>query len=68
MTLPPLLLDGNTLTLEQIDEVSTHGRKVGLSPEARARVEAARALVDKVAAAELESDLKILLGDARSAR
>nr|MCU0701617.1 aromatic amino acid lyase [Myxococcaceae bacterium] len=52
MTLPPLLLDGNTLTLEQIDEVSTHGRKVGLSPEARARVEAARALVDKVAAGD----------------
>jgi histidine ammonia-lyase len=52
MTLPPLLLDGNTLTLEQIDEVSTHGRKVGLHPEARTRVEAARALVDTVAAGD----------------
>lgn len=52
MTLPPLMLDGNTLTLEQIEEISAQGRKVGLSPEARKRVEAARALVDRVAAGD----------------
>ncbi|MCA2982012.1 MAG: histidine ammonia-lyase [Myxococcaceae bacterium] len=52
MTLPPLLLDGNTLTLEQIAEVSTRGRRVGLTASARARVEAARALVDRVAAGD----------------
>lgn len=48
----PLLLDGNTLTLEQIDAISAHGRPVGLAPEARKRVETARALVDKVAAGD----------------
>lgn len=52
MTLPTLMLDGNTLTLEQIEQVSLLGRKVGLHPEARARVETARALVDKVAAGD----------------
>lgn len=52
MTLPTLLIDGNTLTLEQIEEVSVLGRKVGLSPQARERVETARAMVDKVAAGD----------------
>jgi len=49
MTLPILFLDGNSLTLEQIEEVAVHGRKVGLSAQARANVERARALVEKVA-------------------
>ncbi len=52
MTLPTLMLTGDTLTLDQIEEVSLHGRKVGLAPEARVKVEAARALVDRVAAGD----------------
>ncbi len=45
----PLLLDGHTLTLEQIREVAVDGRRVELAPAARARVEKARALVDRMA-------------------
>ncbi|HVP59172.1 MAG TPA: histidine ammonia-lyase [Myxococcaceae bacterium] len=52
MTDRRLLLDGETLTLEGIREVSRGGCHVALAPEALARVERARALVDRVAAGE----------------
>jgi histidine ammonia-lyase len=52
MTLPTLLIDGNSLTLEQLEDVSVRHRAVGFSPQARARVERARGLVDAVAAGD----------------
>ncbi len=52
MTDRRLLLDGETLSLEEIREVTRGGVHVELSPEALARVERARALVDRVAAGE----------------
>jgi histidine ammonia-lyase len=50
MTERRLLLDGETLSLEEIREVSRGDCHVALAPEALARVERARALVDRVAA------------------
>ncbi len=47
-----LLLDGNTLTLEQLRDVAERNRPVGLAPEALARVQRARELVDRVAAGD----------------
>ena len=47
-----LVIDGNTLTLEAIRDVAERNRPVELSPDARARVDAARALVDEVAAGD----------------
>ena len=47
-----LLLDGDTLSLEEIGEVARGGVQVELAPEALARVERSRALVDRVAAGE----------------
>jgi histidine ammonia-lyase len=52
MTDRRLLLDGDTLSLEEIREVARGGVQVELAPEALARVERARALVDRVAAGE----------------
>ncbi|HZJ55594.1 MAG TPA: histidine ammonia-lyase [Myxococcaceae bacterium] len=52
MTDRRLLLDGETLSLEEIREVARGGVHVELAPEAVARVERARALVDRVAAGE----------------
>ncbi len=52
MTDRRLLLDGETLTLEEIRDVARGGVHVELAPEALARVERARALVDRVAAGE----------------
>ncbi len=52
MTDRRLLLDGETLSLEEIREVARGGIHVELAPEALARVERARALVDRVAAGE----------------
>ena len=52
MTDRRLLLDGETLSLEEIRDVSRGGVQVELAPEALARVERARALVDRVAAGE----------------
>ena len=52
MTDRRLLLDGETLSLEEIREVSRGDWHVALAPEALARVERARALVDRVAAGE----------------
>ncbi|MGZ6077700.1 MAG: histidine ammonia-lyase [Myxococcaceae bacterium] len=52
MTDRRLLLDGETLSLEEIREVSRGDWHVALAPEALARVERARALVDRIAAGE----------------
>ena len=52
MTDRRLLLDGETLSLEEIRDVARGGIQVELAPEALARVERARALVDRVAAGE----------------
>jgi histidine ammonia-lyase len=52
MTDHRLLLDGETLSLEEIREVARGGVRVELAPEALARVERSRALVDRIAAGE----------------
>jgi len=52
MTERRLLLDGETLSLEEIREVAGGRVQVELAPEALARVERSRALVDRVAAGE----------------
>ena len=52
MTDRRLLLDGETLSLEEIRDVARGGVHVELAPKALARVERARALVDRVAAGE----------------
>ena len=52
MTDRRLLLDGETLSLEEIRDVSRGDCHVALAPEALARVERARALVDRVASGE----------------
>lgn len=44
-----LLLDGSSLTLEAIDEVAAGRLAVSLDPAARRRMDAARALVDRLA-------------------
>ncbi len=48
-TTSKILLDGDTLSLEAIGAVAHRRAEVALSPEARGRVERARALVDRVA-------------------
>src|SRR5688572_28559365 len=51
MVLPDkVLLDGLSLTLDDLQRVATHGLPVGLTPSAIARVNAARAVVDEHAA------------------
>ncbi len=45
----PLALDGTTLTLHQIRDVAEHCRPIEINAAARARVVAARQLVDRVA-------------------
>ena len=52
MTDRRLLLDGETLSLEEIRAVARGGVQVDLAPEALGRVDRARALVDRVAAGE----------------
>src|SRR5262245_22598084 len=49
MALPRIMLDGETLTLEQLQQVAFNQAQVGLSPSARERVLASRHLVDRVA-------------------
>ena len=44
-----LLLDGNSLTLELLADISDGGTAVGLAPEARRRVEQARQVVERMA-------------------
>jgi histidine ammonia-lyase len=48
----PLLIDGNTLTLSDIRDVSARNRAVNLSNEALERVTKARELVDRVVAGD----------------
>ena len=45
-----ILLDGTTLTLAQLLAVADDGLRVGLAPDAAARVDAARVVVDRQAA------------------
>ena len=45
-----ILLDGYSLTLEQLVAIADDGAPVALAPEAAARVDAARAVVDRKAA------------------
>lgn len=49
---PPLLLDGNSLTLEDLEQVALGERQVALSPEAGERLARARSLVDRLAEGE----------------
>jgi histidine ammonia-lyase len=48
----PLIIDGNTLKLSDIRDVSARNRHVELSPVAREKVAKARALVDRIAAGD----------------
>lgn len=52
MSRPRLLIDGDTLKLEEILQVARHEVTVELAPEAVERVRASRALVDRVAAGD----------------
>lgn len=49
MTDSPVLVDGQTLTLEAVEAVARHGRKIEFEAAARQRVIRSRALVDKLA-------------------
>src|SRR5690349_17486496 len=44
-----ILLDGSSLTIEQLIAIADDGETVGLAPEAAARVRASRAVVDRKA-------------------
>ena len=46
--MPAILINGNDLTLEQLRQVVRHGQTVGLADAAHERVNAARAVVDKL--------------------
>ncbi|MFN0062679.1 MAG: histidine ammonia-lyase [Myxococcaceae bacterium] len=48
-----LVLDGDTLTLEDVDRIAHQATPVELSTQAQARVKASRALVDKVASSDV---------------
>jgi len=52
MEQPNIVLDGNTLKLEQIQQVASRAATVTLAPAAIQRVEASRAHVDRVAAGD----------------
>src|SRR5262245_25638798 len=47
-----ILLDGDSLTLEQLVAIADDNAIVGITPDARARVNAARAVVDARAAGD----------------
>jgi histidine ammonia-lyase len=47
-TLTPLALSGNDLTLAQLYEVALDGRQVNLAPDARQRMNASRAVIDRL--------------------
>ncbi|MBJ6762853.1 histidine ammonia-lyase [Myxococcaceae bacterium JPH2] len=55
MSRPRVLVDGDTLKLEEILQVARNEATVELAPEAAARVAASRALVDRVAAGDTPS-------------
>lgn len=46
--LSKILLDGESLKVEQVIEVARHGAEVGLSPEARTEVEASRRVIEEL--------------------
>lgn len=48
-----ILLDGNSLTLPELIAVADEGAVVGLAPDAAARVDAARAVVEQKAGSEI---------------
>jgi histidine ammonia-lyase len=50
--MPPLLLDGERLTLNDLERVARHGETVTLDPAARPKVEAARRVIETALAAE----------------
>lgn len=52
MSRSSILLDGNSLTLEQLERIAAGGAQVALAPTARERLVAARALVDRIAAGD----------------
>jgi len=52
MSRPRILIDGDTLKLEEILQVARNEAAVELSPDAATRVRASRALVDRVAAGD----------------
>jgi histidine ammonia-lyase len=47
-----ILLDGERLTLEELERVARHGASVGLDPAARQRVQASRRVIEEAVAAE----------------
>ncbi|MFP2930612.1 histidine ammonia-lyase [Pyxidicoccus sp. 3LG] len=55
MSRPRILIDGDTLKLEEILQVARNEATVELAPEAAVRVRASRALVDRVAAGDTPS-------------
>src|SRR5574341_1355225 len=50
--MPPLFLDGERLTLSDVERVARHGEAVALDPAARPKVEASRRVIDAALAAE----------------
>lgn len=48
----PVLLDGERLTLNDVEQVARHGEAVALDPAARPKVEAARRVIEAAVAAE----------------
>lgn len=52
MQTTPILLDGNSLTLEQLEAIAHRRATVGLSPASQERLVAARALVGRIAAGD----------------
>ncbi|HEY0839095.1 MAG TPA: aromatic amino acid lyase, partial [Vulgatibacter sp.] len=52
MTLPTILLDGESLELSQLERIANRQARVGLAPTAAERLRAARALVDEIAAGD----------------
>src|SRR4051812_44796634 len=46
----PLLIDGETLTIENVHEVASERRRVALEPGASARMSRSRAVVDAIVA------------------
>jgi histidine ammonia-lyase len=52
MSLRQVLVDGETLTLEDLGAIADGRVQVGLAPEAAARIDAARAVVDRSAGAD----------------
>ncbi|MBI4573959.1 MAG: aromatic amino acid lyase, partial [candidate division NC10 bacterium] len=50
--MPPVLLDGECLTLDDLEQVARHGAAVALDPAALPKVQAARRVIEAALAAE----------------